>query len=48
MNFLVCYVVFLQPEQTYLLLWNLGGRGGRLMRDESKIVALETELTQIW
>jgi len=26
----------------------LGREGGRLMKDERKIVALETELTQIW
>lgn len=31
-----------------LVVMELGREGGRLMRDEGKIVALETELTQIW
>ncbi len=31
-----------------LVVMELGREGGSLMRNESKIVALETELTQIW
>jgi hypothetical protein len=31
-----------------LVVMELGREGGRLMKDERKIVALETELTQIW
>ncbi len=48
MIFLVCFVVFLQPEQTYLLIWNLGGRGENWREMRVKIVALDIELTQIW